>query len=125
MYRTVTRWLGLSVDDRLVEGAVVRSPPGISVVDHAASRRRTSDGTHLAVTVRVRNDGDEPRPTVPVRVTFYESRWLGLSETALEPVARATDRIDPGETATVEVGWNDAEAVSRYEIEVEGGTEHP
>lgn len=121
MYRTATRLLGLSAAQRAVEGTVVQSPPGVSVVEHSASPRRTSDGTHLAVTVRVRNEGAEPCPPTPVRVTFHELRWLGLSETALEPVARATDRIDPGETASVEVGWNDAGAVSRYEIEVGGG----
>lgn len=118
MYRTVTRLLGLSATGRAVDGSVARPSPDLSVVDHAASRRRTSEGTHLAVTVRVRNDDTEPRSPVPVRVTFYEKRWLGLSETALEPVARATDRLEPDGTATVEVGWRDAEAVTRYEIEV-------
>lgn len=120
MYRTVTRLLGLSTTGRTVEGTVVRSPPDLAVVDHAASRRRTSDGTHLAVTVRVRNDGAKPRSAVPVRVTFYEDRWLGLSETALDPVTRATGRLAPGETATVEVGWRDADSVSSYEVEVGG-----
>lgn len=117
MYRTVTRLLGRFAGARSVEGRVVDAPAAVAV-DHAVSPRRTTEGTHFAVTVRVRNGGSEPLAPTPVRVTFHESRWLGLTETALEPVTRASDRIDPGETATVEVGWSDATSVSSYEIEV-------
>lgn len=117
MYRTVTRLLGLSAARQSVEGTVVAAPPAVAV-DHVASPRRTSDGTHLAVTVQLRNEGSEPLAPTPVCVTFHEARWLGVRETALEPVARATDRIEPGETATVEVGWTDAAAVSRYDVEI-------
>ncbi|WP_255195887.1 hypothetical protein [Halorarius litoreus] len=117
MYRTVTRLLGLSRASRGVNGTVVGAPANLTV-DHAASPRWTSDGTHLAVTVRVQNEGSEPLGPTPVRVRFYESRWLGATETALEPVARATDCIEPGDTATVEVGWSDSVSVSRYDVEV-------
>lgn len=121
MYRTVTRLLGRFAGARTIEGRVVDAPAAVTV-DHAASPRWTAEGTHLAVTVRVRNDGDEPLAPTPVRVSFHESRWLGLTETALEPVTRAIDRVAPGETATVEVGWSDVGSVSSYEIEVGSGT---
>lgn len=118
MYRTVTRLLGLSVGRRPVEGTVVETPAEVAVVDHAATRRRTSEGTHLAVTVHVRNDGDDPQPPVPVRVRFFQSRWLGRREAAMAPVERATEPLAPGVTTTVEVGWGDADGVVRYELAV-------
>ncbi|WP_255149532.1 hypothetical protein [Halorarius halobius] len=115
MYRTVTRLLGLTPTYEAVEGQVAAAPGDVTVLDHTATPRRTDEGTHIAVRVRVRNDGTQPR-TVPVRVRFYRARWLGRREAALDPVSRATDRLAPGEVGTTDVGLRTSGAVSRYEV---------
>jgi hypothetical protein len=55
---------------------------------------------------------------MPVRVQFFQSRWLGRREAAMAPVERATETLAPGATTTVEVGWRDADSVVRYELAV-------
>jgi hypothetical protein len=107
-----------------VEGRVAANTrPGIEVEDHHATvlahARPTEDGRrYLAVEATLRNTSSSPIGPVPVWAVLFRREWLSLRERPVGVLPASVDSIVAGETASVSIGYEAPDEVTRYELYV-------